>query len=54
MKECTLGAVESFPPGHNSRVFCIKWDKADPNLIYTGGWDYRVVIWDLREGKPIR
>lgn len=20
--------------------------------MYTGGWDYRVIAWDLRENKP--
>ncbi|KAL4463228.1 hypothetical protein ABPG74_007229 [Tetrahymena malaccensis] len=47
-----LGGEQTFPPGHSSRVYCVKYDKEDPNVIYTGGWDYRVIIWDLRENKP--
>jgi WD40 repeat protein len=35
-------------PGHNSRVYSCKYDKDDPNIMLTGGWDYRVLIWDLR------
>jgi len=30
----------------------LKYDKEDPNVIYTGGWDYRVVVWDVRDRKP--
>jgi len=33
-------------------VYCLKYDKEDPNVVYTGGWDYRVVVWDLRDRKP--
>ena len=47
-----LGGEQTFPPGHSSRVYCLKYDKEDPNVVYTGGWDYRVVVWDLRDRKP--
>jgi WD40 repeat protein len=43
----------SVTPGHSSRVYCAKFDKEYPNLVLTGGWDYRVILWDLREGKPV-
>ena len=48
-------------PGHSSRVYTVKYTKNDPdnpdnnpNLLLTGGWDYRVIIWDVREAKPVR
>ena len=43
----------SVTPGHSSRVYCVKFDKEYPNLVLSGGWDYRVILWDLREGKPV-
>ena len=47
-----LGGEQTIPPGHSSRVYCAKFDKDDPNRILTGGWDYRVILWDIREKKP--
>ncbi len=41
-----------FPPGHNSRVYCVKFHPLMPDVIYSGGWDMRVIRWDLRIGKP--
>jgi len=41
-------------PGHNNRIYCVKYDKEDPNLLVTGGWDKRVIVWDLREKAPVR
>jgi len=41
-------------PGHNNRVYCVKYDKEDPNIIVTGGWDKRVIVWDVREKAPVR
>jgi WD40 repeat protein len=35
--------------GHNNRVFCCKFSKEDPNIILSGGWDEKVLIWDIRE-----
>lgn len=26
-------------PGHSNRVFCVKFNKTDPNMIVSGGWD---------------
>jgi len=52
--EYKLTGSGSSIPGHNSRVFCGKFDHEDPNIIVTGGWDERVLIWDLREKAPVR
>jgi len=41
-------------PGHSSRVFTVKFDKDNENIMISGGWDKTVQIWDLREGGPVR
>lgn len=37
--------------GHTNRIFCVKFDESQPNLIYSGGWDCSVNIWDIRTAK---
>jgi COMPASS component SWD3 len=37
-------------PGHGSRIFAMKYDKEDENLLIAGGWDLTVKVWDLRAG----
>jgi COMPASS component SWD3 len=51
--DVTLGGEEFSMNGHSMRVYCCKFDKKDPNVIFSGGWDQNLVIWDLREGKPV-
>ena len=29
---------------------CVKFDSEDVNVFYTGGWDRKVLIWDVRNG----
>lgn len=26
-------------PGHSNRVYCVKYDPENPNIILSGGWD---------------
>jgi len=35
-------------------VFCGKYNHEDPNIIVTGGWDQRVLVWDVRDKTPVR
>lgn len=42
----TIGAV-----GHTNRIFCVKFDPLNSNVVYSGGWDRMVNIWDIRSGK---
>ena len=49
-----LSGEDKLPPGHRSRVLCVKYVKDDPNLLLSGGWDYRVIVWDLRQARPAR
>ena len=34
-------------PGHSNRIFSIKFNKADPTILASAGWDKNVIIWDL-------
>ena len=29
-------------PGHSNRIFCVKFNKTDGNMIVSGGWDNTV------------
>lgn len=42
-------------PGHSNRLFSVKFvnDLENPNQIVSGGWDNRIIIWDIRQGTPI-
>ena len=56
------GVVDSSPPrsiagvtpGHSNRVFSLKFDPDNDNVIVTGGWDNTVQIWDARAGHAVR
>ena len=39
-------------PGHSNRVFAVKYDTQDSNVIYSGGWDGTVQLWDVRQKAP--
>ena len=41
-------------PGHSNRVFSVKFDKDDENLLISGGWDRSVKVWDIRQPSPCR
>ena len=34
--------------GHINRIFSVKFDPVNPNVIYSGGWDCMINIWDAR------
>jgi WD40 repeat protein len=39
--------------GHTNRIFSVKFDPTMSNVVYSGGWDCIVNIWDLRTGGVI-
>ena len=39
-------------PGHTNRIFSIKFNKSDPTVLASAGWDKNVIIWDL-VGTPL-
>lgn len=41
-------------PGHTNRVFSLIFDPLDPFLMYSGGWDDTIQVWDFRVGRSIR
>ena len=40
-------------PGHSNRIFSVKFNPYDPNMIASGGWDNTVQIYDIRKRGPI-
>ena len=48
-----LKSVKWFSPGHNNRLFCVKWNLNDSNILLSGGWDQNINVWDVREGQPV-
>jgi WD40 repeat protein len=41
-------------PGHTNRIFSLLFHPTDQNLLYSGGWDDSIQIWDLRTNRSIR
>ncbi len=50
----TLEGGGTGEPGHSNRVFALKFDKEDGNILLSGGWDNNVKIWDVRSGQAVR
>lgn len=40
-------------PGHSNRVFSVKFNPINSNLLVSGGWDNVLYIYDIREKGPI-
>ena len=40
-------------PGHSNRIFCVKWNHVDQNMVVSGGWDSTIQIYDIRHRGPI-
>jgi len=38
---------------HSNRIFCVKFNPFDQNMLISAGWDNAVVINDMRMHKPI-
>ena len=51
---CELEGGGAGEPGHSNRVFCVKFDQDNANLIVSGGWDNNVKVWDIRQPSPVR
>ena len=48
--ELTGGEKEDI--GHVNRVYCVKFNPDDENILVTGGWDQTVKVWDIRGNLP--
>lgn len=54
---CELGRNEfdlETTRGHCNRVFSIITHPTDPNIIFSGGWDNSLQVWDIRTQLSIR
>ncbi|KXZ46999.1 hypothetical protein GPECTOR_39g493 [Gonium pectorale] len=40
--------------GHASNVFALAWHPDEPQVLLSGGWDNRVLVWDLRVHRAVR
>ncbi|GFR50709.1 hypothetical protein Agub_g12966 [Astrephomene gubernaculifera] len=40
--------------GHTNHVFALAWHPGDPQVLLSGGWDNRVLVWDLRVHRSVR
>jgi len=40
-------------PGHSNRVFAVRFNPIDTNMLVSGGWDNTVQIYDIREKGPV-
>ena len=48
------GGYHAIQKGHSNRVFSLKFDKNDDNVVVSGGWDNTVQVWDLRTERSVR
>jgi WD40 repeat protein len=39
---------------HSNRIYSIIWDNTNSSIIFSGGWDNKVLMWDLRTSKAVR
>ena len=57
--ETTKQVIVEFQPGgagsqgHSNRIFSVKYNPQDPNILISGGWDNTIQIWDRREGSSV-
>ena len=40
-------------PGHSNRIFSVRFNPLDSNILVSGGWDNTVQIYDIREKGPV-
>lgn len=48
------GGVSNVTAGHSNRVFALKFNPDDPNMLLSAGWDNTVQVWDVRAGHAVR
>ncbi len=40
-------------PGHSNRIFSVKFNQIQQNMLVSGGWDNTLQIYDIREKGPV-
>jgi len=54
LKEVTiLSGYNTDHTSHANRVFCLKMNPFDPNMIVSGGWDNNIFMYDMRQKGPV-
>ena len=43
-----FGKSDNEHMGHSNRIYSIRWDPNNDNLVYSGGWDNIVSLYDTR------
>ena len=56
-----LSSIKWHKPGHNNRIFSVKFKKDEPDILVSGGWDQnvsisliKVHIWDIRTESVVQ
>ena len=56
-----LSSIKWHKPGHNNRIFSVKFKKDEPDILVSGGWDQNVAIslikvhiWDIRTESVVQ
>jgi len=39
--------------GHGNRIFCVKFNRGDNNILVSGGWDNNLFVYDMRYRGPV-
>ncbi|KAH0569964.1 WD40 repeat protein [Spironucleus salmonicida] len=52
--DATNKETQKLQCGHNNRIFGLAYDSQTSSVLYSGGWDNIVQIWDLRIGQPVQ
>jgi COMPASS component SWD3 len=39
-------------PGHSNRIFSIRFNPLDSNMVVSGGWDNTLQLYDIRQKGP--
>lgn len=40
-------------PTHDCKVFCVKFNPQDTNMVISTAWDHNMLIYDLRTSGPV-
>mmetsp|Transcript_4870 Transcript_4870/g.5758 ORF Transcript_4870/g.5758 Transcript_4870/m.5758 type:complete len:157 (-) Transcript_4870:176-646(-) len=51
--KCIMDPFYTGKTGHSNRIFAVKYNKSDPNLLCSSGWDSTVIVHDIRKKGPV-
>jgi len=56
-KTCVTSLCSSFDKstsGHSNRIFSVKFSELQPDVLFSGGWDNTLQVWDARAGYAVK